>query len=71
MHYEFEAGTVRTYHAMSENSVEQIRAMVQDAIRGKAEFSARFHTKDEYRVIAAGWTKANGEYTYSCDAWLK
>lgn len=39
------------------------------------EFAARYYQgeddPDAYRVIAAGWTKASGEYTYSCDAWLQ
>ena len=72
MHYEFETGTVRAYHAEDDKSAEHIRAMAARAISGKAEFSVRRYTKDgSYHVIAAGWTKANGEYTYSCDEWLK
>jgi uncharacterized cupin superfamily protein len=72
MHYEFKTGTVRSYYADNDNNAAHIRAMVARAISGKAEFSVRRYTQDgSYRVIAAGWTKANGEYTYSRDAWLQ
>jgi len=72
MHYEFDTGTVCGYHANDEEGQAHIRAQIKRAISGEAEFSVRAVMPDgSYSVIAAGWTKASGEYTYSCDAWLQ
>lgn len=71
-HFEFDTGDVCGYHANNESGREHIIALTKSAMLGKAEFSVRAMAPDgSYRVIAAGWTRANGEYTYSCDEWLK
>jgi hypothetical protein len=75
MFFVFDTGDVRGYHADDEKGRAHIKYQTQGAILERAEFSVLHYRADDdpdaYRVIAAGWAKANGEYTYSCDEWLK